>query len=319
MQLKNAGGWCSPRRVVPLCVVAVIGIAHQASAELLVYEPFEYEVGTQLDGQNGGIGWDGGWYDQAQASGATIEPGLSHPGLPSSGGSVLLSAEDGTQTVFRDFPEIGGTDGTSTWISFIGQRLGEPTTDDNPYGRGTNVGFFNGDNTGRTERITAGNSTSATENVWALMPTGRGDDIEPTNNPAVTYGGGSAAWVVMRIDHRGAALDDESNAPADVDDVYMWLDADPSSEPSLASANASVLNTDPNAYDYSGLDFIRPFIGNTSDDGNFGVLAVDEVRIGTTYASMSAVPEPSAGLLMLIAATVGWAWRRRSLVRLSHF
>jgi hypothetical protein len=116
----------------------------------------------------------------------------------------------------------------------------------------------------------------------------------------------------MRIDHRGAALDNETGQmAADLDDVYLWINPDPTVEPNIADANAMVLNGDDNAYDYSGLDFVRPFIGNTSGAGNFGILAVDELRIGTTFADMTAVPEPASVVMLLVAGLGLGVVRRR--------
>jgi hypothetical protein len=300
--------------VVAIC----LGLTHQANAELLVYEPFDYDDGTSLGGASGGVGFSGAWRDLTAGTTATIQPGNLTvpglaPGLPAVGRSVLLSATaSASLNIFRDFPEIAGADGTTTWISLVGQRLGEPTTDANPYGRGVNVGFFNTENTSRTERITVGNSSGAAENVWTILPTGRGGDIEQTTNPAVPYGGADPAWAVMRIDHRGAALDNETGQmAADLDDVYLWINPDPTVEPNIADANAMVLNGDDNAYDYSGLDFVRPFIGNTSGAGNFGILAVDELRIGTTFADMTAVPEPASVVMLLVAGLGLGVVRRR--------
>jgi hypothetical protein len=169
----------------------------------------------------------------------------------------------------------------------------------NLYPRGANVGFFNTQNTSRTERATIGNSSNAAANTWAFIPTGSASQIEPTTNPAVTYGGADAVWAVLRIDHKGAALTSDPGAAADKDDAYLFINPDPTTEPSLASANATVLQGDANAFDYSGLDFIRPFIGGAQTNIPFAELWVDEIRIGTTYSAMTA-PEPTAFALLLL-------------------
>ncbi len=89
--------------------------------------------------------------------------------------------------------------------------------------------------------------------------------IQPTTNPAVTYGGGDAVWAVLRIDHHGANPDVSGAAlpAADKDDAYLFINPDPSVEPATRhqrmqlSCKASTRThlTIPN------LDFLRPFVG----------------------------------------------------------
>jgi MYXO-CTERM domain-containing protein len=108
---------------------------------------------------------------------------------------------------------------------------------------------------------------------------------------------------VLRIDHVGDATV--------ADNAYLWLNPNPLVEPLIANADVTILSGDTNSRDLSNIDFVRPFVGNAQNTAltggfpatnwrPFGVLAVDEIRLGTTYADMSAVPEPAAlGLLAL--------------------
>lgn len=279
---------CLASSMLLLCVIST------SQAALLAYEPFDYPLGEQLDGKNSGLGFTNAWNGQTNATGATIQAGLSHAGVPTSGNSVLLSGDPSTQNIFRSFPNIAGADGTSTYISFIAQRLGDPMgTGANTYLRGTNVGFFNTEHATRAERATIGNSSNASANTWAFIPTGSGGSIVPTTNPAVTFGGGPQVWAVLRIDHVGPAGDDTAK-----DSAYLFINPDPTTEPAVSSANAKLLAGDTGAFDYSGLDYVRPFIGNANSTASFGVLSVDELRIGTTYADMTRVPEPSTLILL---------------------
>jgi len=102
------------------------------------------------------------------------------------------------------------------------------------------------------------------------------------------------AWAVMRIDFIGGA-----------NNQYLWLNPDPNVEPSTGTANVTILN----AAAVTGFDAIRPFVGNAQSDRPFGVLAIDEIRLGTTYADMSAIPEPSSMALLLLGGSL--AFRRR--------
>jgi PEP-CTERM motif len=299
----------------------LLQLAPAVQAALLAYEPFDYVAGSELNTQNGGSGFAGPWGLFSGNANAIIQSGdLAVPALPSlsassNGNSVLFSGSAATVQYKRSFANIPGTDGTTTWYSFIGQRVGPVATSGaNLYPRGVNIGLFNTENTTRPERVGMGNSSGAATNDWAIIPTGSGTLYRATTNPAVTYGGGDAVWAVMRIDHHGANPDvsDGALAAADKDDVYLFINPNPAVEPSIASANATILQGDASAFDYSNLDFIRPFVGGMTSTQPYGELLVDEIRIGTDYASMTAVPEPASIALLLLSGLALVGLRRRS-------
>ena len=280
------------RRWLAFGSMLVVGIlAPQAAAELLVYEPFNYPLGEQLIGKNGGTGFTGAWRDETITGAATIQPGLTYPGLPVSGNSVLMSGATGVLQIFRDHTNVPGADGTQTWLSFIGQRLGAiqdpPANPENPYPRGVNISFYNTEFLpivpGR-ERFAIGGSTDGPSNNWAFIGQGQVANFLPATNPPAPYGGAPPAWVVVRIDHHGPP---DTDGPGNLDDVYLFINPDPTVEPTTEVANAVRLGTDPNAFDYSGLDYLRPFIGNTSGGRPYGELLWDELRIGTSYFDVS--------------------------------
>lgn len=315
----------STTRVALLCAIAtlILGATQTTQAALLVYEPFDYEPGSAILGQGGtNGGFTGAWREHSSGSvpaGSfmTAAGSLAHPSaaLPTLGNSAILTGEFGTLQPARDFAEISGADGTTTWISYIGQRQGEAqdpatTSPPNMYPRGVNVGVFDSDelaHPGRPERVGIGNSSNADENEWSIIPEGSGGLREGAGaaNPFTNL-----AWAVVRIDHIGDHTVD--------DNIYMWLNPDPNVEPDVGSAVATIIGPnegDPDiSFDYSGIDFTRPFVGNASSDRPFGVLIMDELRIGTTYADMSgtqAIPEPST-LVLLTLAGLGLVARRRS-------
>jgi hypothetical protein len=294
-----------------LCGAALLaGLATQASATLIAYEPFDYAAGSILNGQTGGVGFTAAWAPHlANAanvpanpiSNAIVAGSLPGPaGLPTLGNSALLSGEFGTLQISRLFPSISGAAGTTTWFSFIGQRLGETSTNvaGNPYPRGANVSLFDADRVGpspnQPERIAMGNSSNATADEWSIITEGSGSQRDGSGTPWSTR-----HWGVIKIEHLG----DSTVA----DNAYMFLDPDPNVEPTNAMAVASMVNgVDSGARDFSGIDYMRPFVGNTSGTvGNtnhrpFAVLAVDEIRVGTTYADMRATPEPTTALLFVL-------------------
>lgn len=281
----------NPHSVRFLSTVALLGLTLQqgARAELLVYEPFDYPVGANILGQNGGGGFTGAWSgyegDSANvpAGSFTVASGsLAHPTatLATTGNSAVLTGEFGILQPARDFNNIVVGEGDTLWISFIGQRQGTALVPphgfgENDYPRGVNVVFFNAEHVENAERVGIGNSSNAELDEWSIIPEG---------SSSLRLGGGTPfstlAWAVLRIDFVG----DDTVA----DDFYLWLNPDPAVEPTLESANVTILSDDSNSVDASDLDYLRPFIGNESSGRPFGVLAFDELRIGTTYADMSA-------------------------------
>ena len=290
-----------------VAVATLTASAPDATAQLYFYEPFDYADGSNILGQNGGTGFTTPWGLQSGTlSGqafTAVGGSLAGPaGLPTLGGHAFLTGQFGTLQARRSFANVLGSDGTTTWYSFIGQRQGPTGTNlpDNPYGRGVNIGLFDTEataNAARQERIGVGNNSNAALNEWALFAEGQGGAGFRAGS-GVPYN--ELHWAVVKIVHHG----DHTVA----DDVYLWLDPDPNVEPAEGAALASLIG----AYDYSNLDFLRPFVGNTSGGNTYGELLVDEIRLGGDYASMSAVPEPSALALLGIGALSFFVRRRQT-------
>jgi hypothetical protein len=297
-------------------LIAVTG--SNCGAVLIAYEPFDYPADTPLGQHAGGIGWTGPWeplpppprLELAATSSPHViaEGSLAGPaGLPTQGNHAFISAMDSSNIdyVRRPFPNVAGTNGTSLWISFLGQRVGEATDapnslwPNNPYPRSANLSFF--DNQARippnrrAERISIGNSTGAAYDEWSLIPFG---EPELRKGPALHAPKHSElAWVVVRIDFVG-----DHTAP---DSAWMWVNPNPlNGVPSKALADVTVLSTEVIARDYSGLDYVRPFAGGSFGSGAGYVppaaQRIDELRIGTGWRDVNGgVPEPSTGLLMI--------------------
>jgi hypothetical protein len=322
-----------PRLASGLLAAAAAFAANSALAALIAYEPFNYTAGENLDGKTGGFGWAGAWGIKNQvtpngpaipANGAVIQAGsLTGPGgLPTLGGHVRMSAENGAFEMARSFPNIAGTNGTTTWFSFIGQRIGDANGGtnwpNNPYPRGANIGLFDAQATAQGgtnfERIGIGNSTTGNAadanhyDEWSLIPQGSGALREGPVSHSPKWS--EVRWAVLRIDHVGDATV--------ADSAYLWLNPNPlGGEPSLASADVTILSGDSNSRDLSDVDFIRPFLGAVQNAGNAatqrpaGVMLLDEIRLGTTWADMTAVPEPASAALAGLAVMGLVAVRRK--------
>ncbi len=302
-----------------------------AYAALIAYEPFNYATGDNLDTKNGGNGWTGTWGPKLipagpaiPAAGAVIQAGsLAGPvGLPTIGGHVRMSAENGAFEMARSFPNVPGTAGTNTWYSFLGQRIGSnpggTNWPNNPYPRGANMGLFDKDVVAQGgtayERVGVGNSTTGNAadpnhyDEWSLIPQGSGTAREGPASHSPKWS--ELAWGVLRIEHVG----DHTVA----DNMYLWLNPNPlGGEPLTANASVTIISGDTNSRDISNVDYIRPFLGaaqnatNAATSRPAAVMLIDEIRLGTTWDDMRAIPEPATGALVALAGIALTALRKR--------
>jgi hypothetical protein len=285
-------------------VALSLGLISQASASLLVYEGFDYTVGSSLINQNGGLGFVNSWqtngspsaagsYSASILSGSLAYQDTKGNSLVTTGGKADITGLYGTAQPNRDFA-LQGADGTTLWMAYVGIRLG-PTTNNtgtpfNPYPRGVNVAFFSN----ATEQVSIGNYSGAASNLWSLIPHNTSSSNQPTS-----FSYSNLALVVMRIDYK-----------AGNDDAYLFVNPTLGIEPLIANADAKALGM----FDYQ-INRVRPFAG-ANDAGNsrpYGELYIDELRLGTTYRDVTpfvAVPEPSVVALSLVGLAV-LVWRRK--------
>jgi hypothetical protein len=306
-------------------------LPHVAHAGLIAYEPFNYATGDNLDTKTGGTGWTSSWGPKLvpvgpaiPVAGAVIQAGsLAGPvGLPTLGGHVRMSAENGAFEMARSFPNVPGAAGTNTWFSFLGQRIGSnaggSNWPNNPYPRGANIGLFDKDVVAQGgtafERVGVGNSTTGNAadsnhyDEWSLIPQGSGTAREGPVSHSPKWS--ELAWAVLRIEHVGDATV--------ADNMWLWLNPDPlGGEPLTANAAVTIISGDTNSRDISNVDYIRPFLGAAQNVGNAAtsrpaaVMLIDEIRLGTGWDDMRATPEPATGVLVALAGIALTARRKR--------
>ena len=239
---------------------------------LIASESFIYADGTNLDGCNGGTGWDGAWFNSPLEKKHNIVKGegLSFDGFQTEGGSLLEIGQDNRtfRNIYTKRPELAGLldlgdykkpafgkHGTTLWMAFIMKLAGG-----NAYS-----GIHLSDGV-EPEKDTFGNKKHQ------RIQLGR-NNINPYYSLLrVTNGGpGPGNWysdflvdstvrlVVCRFDFKDPA-----------DEGWMWIDPSLDVEPSAATAAAHA-------------EKITHFMFNSLNAGGNAKSKFDELRIGTTY------------------------------------
>ncbi|HKJ90740.1 MAG TPA: hypothetical protein VJ960_06370, partial [Oceanipulchritudo sp.] len=188
---------------------------------LIAYEPFDYEAGTDLlaDAPDGGEGWNGAWTINSSnglpGMATVIDGGL---GYMDDAGNILItsgnhayvdtSVEGNKNAQFqRFFSEAIGSEGGTYYLSFIGERLGEPDPVDpetgesayhpNNFGRNAQLAILS---EGGGEAAGIGNFSNNTTDTWRLW-SGNGDlDARSGDNDSGVQFSNNQQFAVVKVE-----------------------------------------------------------------------------------------------------------------------
>jgi hypothetical protein len=253
---------------------ALLGLATStASAALLVYDGFDYTAGQNLNtaGLNGGTGWDGAWENQAGSathfwettSGTLAYENSGNVGSLVTSGGYTSSAGDSNRAAKRFFSDaqFDTTNNSDVWFSMLLAK--DPAANAfqiNLFSSGSQVLQFD-----VADNIILGGNNLADNDSGRTLPTN-----------------GEAAFVVANFD----LVNEEAQ---------WWINPEAgATSPTGADYSSSVLSF---TSAISDLDEIRIFSRpgtNTTNESFY-----DEIRMGTTYADVTPIPEPSAAALLL--------------------
>jgi hypothetical protein len=272
------------------------------SAALIIYEGFDYAVGTNVRTQTGGSGWSGAWTDTANANATetATSPGLTYGSLEvlgnkltSTGQQNNASANGTSAFLLRDTAQSFGTDGTSVWLSFISQRTGSKsnggTAQPLNYQRVFSLSLF----TGTTEQASVGELSNDPADVWAL----NSDLTTFAPSAHTTTPLDTQSFLLVRLDFI---------AGVSTDKAYLWVNPDLSlGEPALGTEAATIT-------DELSFNRIRLTVGGSQNTGATATASglFDEIRVGDTFADVTPVPEPSSLCSALLCLAVSNIVRR---------
>ncbi len=265
------------KRLVTLATAAVAvllsSVAAPATAGLLVYEGFNYPANAAISGQSGGgsFGWSGSWTG-SQAAGYFIGAGSLPSPFPTaftSGNMLSTGISDGNKGTLRNLATPLGTPGTTDFFSFLMQPTGV-------VGQGFDDGHMGFSILGTLNQLYAGKPGvgAVNPNLYDIETQG-GITRAPTTIPAVS---GQTVLMVVRADFTA------------VNDTFkLYINPPGADEPATPNA---VLG----GYSVGTVTALQ-----VSGPGAFNF---DEIRVGTTFASV--VPEP-ATLVLALAGLLGAA------------
>lgn len=261
-----------------LVSVLLLGSFAPLHAGLLAYEPFTNSPGSDIIGSADGSGFSGSWQANGSSGVATnTSYGLSYTdvagrSLITAGGAGffqgLTTANTSMQPIriFNFIRGTNGTDGVTTWFSFLIVRQGPVNgSTTNGWLRGANVPHDNGS----IQKLATGNSSGASTNTVGLIPLGSAANLKSSANPF----GGRTNFVVVRVDHNVGANDN----------AWLFVNPELGAEPATNSAATNTLG----AFDFS-FDRVRIFAGGQSSVTQpYAEIIVDEYRIGETFADVA--------------------------------
>ncbi len=271
-------------------------ISHVGVAAPFVEESFDYADGTSIFGLAGGTGFGSTasrtWsFTNPNPEGERDEisvPGLSYSGLASSGGALLSTAPGAATSSqnLRRFTTTPAADGSVFWASFL-MRL--DTTSANQYGY----------------LFLAPNSTSANIVQIGLLPgqtrLGLGAPAKPTVLSDTELATQTTYFLAVKIEfvHPSDPLAVDPSVAAYNERVTLFVNPTPGSQAPLDSTGFTSTDYNIVTGEFSQLQFLAVLTGASGAEWLF-----DEIRIGTTFADVAPVPEPTvlglAGLSLFV-------------------
>lgn len=242
---------------IALLMVSVLAVGVSSEATLLVYEGFDYPVGS-LNGQGvAGDGWVGAWSSSANYDVVTSSLAMANLPFVSTGGSII-----GHNTANRAFNGVDFAQEGVYYVSYIVQRTGWGATDG-----GGEAFDFHLRTTSYARAAAVGISSSETFETIELGNAVRAGDAATTNS----------YFLVAKVVTHATAADEiflkaySTADTVDISEATSWTVTGDTEECDLLS------------------NMITLWAGTDDDADGLYQAAIDEIRIGTTWGDV--VPE----------------------------
>lgn len=263
---------------------------------LIAYEGFNYTSGTSISLQSGGKGWGTIWqnfnpgsyiatnvsatlnFGALVVTNGALEVGYHQPGVPT---------DNTTATPQRVLPAtlgtLAATNNNVLWLSFLLYNPQYPTQTGKFY-RQSNLGFFSGaagTNSGGSEVAAIGSpNTSATVTTNFGIWGGTVLNSAPIISTIPSFSDKVRLVVIkLVVDNTAAA-----------DNCYAWFNLNPALLGNNAGTpNALTADLSFNAADFSAVNAFRIQAGNFNSTGTNAFWTADELRLGTSFASVTPV------------------------------
>lgn len=290
---------------------AILAAAPAAQAALIAYEGFDYSpatvytgtdgVGESILGYNGGTGWGAAWANNPALTNAGASMVAASGLTYSSGGNTLVSAgysaadnSGGAHSNQRQWFTTGGTSkavntimpASSIWFSVLIRPVSATSAIRfDPFAR-----TISGADAG----------TGFIFNV-AATPTIAAQVGVKTDSPTTVLGtaGGGVTLVVGRVDFTNYDTAVTDSAGSTNGTVYIWANPAIGGSVPLDTAASSI---------NGGVVLSNGLLTTRSNSGYRGMF--DEFRVGTTFADVTPVPEPTILGLAGLAGTFLMSRRR---------
>lgn len=242
-----------------------------SKASLLAYEGFDYTAGNSVVGQSGGTGWNSSWGGNGttQALVSSTEITYSLNGTTLGGGNSMVFNNNATSPILqRDVFASLSTSGQDYFLSFIFQTQGAGTN---------NSTFFSWQAKDDNPQVNVGN-------IGVVSNAAAGARINTdTTNVSATVTNDTTYFMVI-------AFTGWSEANSRYQETKVWLnpeiDDENTSDPTIV-ASQTTANASDGAPGFLGL-----WVRATAFDGVDEAVYFDDIRVGTTWSSVTAVPEP---------------------------
>lgn len=282
-----------------------------ADAAVVIEESFNYTVGEDINGKNGGTGFNGAWAftnggdtsANAPFATGTVVNGLSFGSLVTSGGALQLTNRTSTganaSSANRQVAVNGP--GDSIWSSYLVRMAQTPPV----IGTVLDARYRNGSATGTTILRNGAVQNNATNNPGVAI-SGAGTAAATGLAADTTY--------LMIANFTGSSTNSYTNAT-------MWVLTETgfanflAGGGTLAALNANAFATATNSGSAVSIDANSDYFDFFNFAGNVSTqtsVIYDEYRLGTALSDVVPVPEPASLALIGIGGALVLGRRRQS-------